>query len=480
MDYWVTVLIVILIVGITLDGLRRMRIAKRESIRLSRNAQRADLEVGAPVSSSEFPSGGARVVQVRDPKDALHRNENVRKKFEAGMITKGAPRRIPEQVALNLEESVPMLMDSVEHADAQHSDDETDDFLFRDVDDADLHALEAADLAEHDDTYDEDLDDAPTAGRNYINYSDADDDVDQEHEDYHDPREPQLGSFEDLYDDESGPYRESAPRPLSEKMEALEKAPLAGRYAASPAAKAADTPCAMDMDSLALGARTSARAVNITTTAAAAKQQKASPSETPKPETSYPEARKQEAPKRQESPKPEVTQGQSVKHELSKAPASKKEPTQKPSEPEYHEPDEVLIINVMAKPGCRFSGADLLDALMSEGMKFGDMDIFHRYRDNYREGPIIFSLANMVVPGTFNLAEMDDFSTPGVSIFLSLPVAIESLAAYNDMAKTAKNLAEALGAELKDENRSVMTSQTIEHGRQRVIEYERKKKLARA
>ena len=65
-------------------------------------------------------------------------------------------------------------------------------------------------------------------------------------------------------------------------------------------------------------------------------------------------------------------------------------------------------------------------------------------------------------------------------MFLSLPVAGESLAAFNDLSVTAKNLANALGAELKDENRSVMTPQTIEHGRQRVIEYERKRKLARA
>lgn len=39
-------------------------------------------------------------------------------------------------------------------------------------------------------------------------------------------------------------------------------------------------------------------------------------------------------------------------------------------------------------------------------------------------------------------------------------------------------IATKLDGELKDENRSVMTRQTIEHGRQRVMEYERQQKLA--
>ncbi|MFL0809296.1 MAG: cell division protein ZipA [Agarilytica sp.] len=153
---------------------------------------------------------------------------------------------------------------------------------------------------------------------------------------------------------------------------------------------------------------------------------------------------------------------------------------QKQAEQDYSEPDEVLIMNVMSRPGEQILGADLLNALMSEGLKFGEMEIFHRHKANDGDGPILYSVANMVMPGTFNLAAMESFQTPGISIFLSLPVAGECIAAYNDMATTAKNLAEQLGAELKDENRSVMTAQTIEHGRQRVVEYERKRKLAKA
>jgi cell division protein ZipA len=134
----------------------------------------------------------------------------------------------------------------------------------------------------------------------------------------------------------------------------------------------------------------------------------------------------------------------------------------------------------MARRGEMFAGPELLEAMVSQGLRYGDMDIFHRHESEDGRGQILFSAANMVVPGTFDLSAMEDFFTPGISMFLSLPIASDSLAAYNLMANTAQHIAEVLGGELKDENRSVMTRQTIEHGRQRVIEYERKRRLAKS
>ena len=88
-------------------------------------------------------------------------------------------------------------------------------------------------------------------------------------------------------------------------------------------------------------------------------------------------------------------------------------------------------------------------------------------------------MANMVVPGTFDLNNIENFETPGVSFFLTLPIESDSMTAFEMMVGTAKALCDNLGGELKDENRSVMTQQTIEHCRQRVREFERKQ-LSRA
>ena len=144
------------------------------------------------------------------------------------------------------------------------------------------------------------------------------------------------------------------------------------------------------------------------------------------------------------------------------------------------EPDEVLVINVMAPGGKKFRGQELLDVVLECDLRYGEMQIFHRHEDSSGSGPHLFSMINMVKPGTFDLDSMAEFETPGVSLFMTLPMKANSVQAFNTMALTANTLAEKLGGELKDETRSAMTNQTLEHCRQRILEYERKRQLAGA
>ena len=160
------------------------------------------------------------------------------------------------------------------------------------------------------------------------------------------------------------------------------------------------------------------------------------------------------------------------------SPRAESRPRQKPREKSPVE--EVLIINIMAREGDCFEGNDLLRAMMSSGMRFGDMNIFHYHAGGGDDGPVIFSLANMVVPGVFDLGLMEEFTTPGVSLFLALPIDGEAIKAFELMLSVSRHIAEQLGGELKDENRSVFTAQTAEHYRQRVMEYQRRRALARA
>ena len=121
MREWLTVIIVLLILGILLDGMRRMRAHRRDHLRMKhRVVARADTDNNdAEANASEFPSGGARVAAYRDPDHALNVNKIVKESHTASRWTRGAPNRIPEQVSLNLDTPVPMLMDSVE----EHSSD---------------------------------------------------------------------------------------------------------------------------------------------------------------------------------------------------------------------------------------------------------------------------------------------------------------------------------------------------------------------
>jgi cell division protein ZipA len=136
------------------------------------------------------------------------------------------------------------------------------------------------------------------------------------------------------------------------------------------------------------------------------------------------------------------------------------------------EPSEVIVVNIMARKGYSFAGDDLSPVLISAGLKFGEMNIFHHRLHNENKGPVIFSVANALNPGTFDLNKLDEFSTIGISLFLALPTAINNLEALEQMLTAAQQIRSALDGELKDDNRNVMTAQTIEHYRQRVRDFE--------
>ncbi len=142
---------------------------------------------------------------------------------------------------------------------------------------------------------------------------------------------------------------------------------------------------------------------------------------------------------------------------------------------EPSEPAEVLVVNVMSREDELFAGRDLLQVLISAGLKHGDMNIFHKHLHNDPESPAIFSVANILNPGTFDLDAMDDFSTRGISLFLAMPAVISNRDAFEEMLRTAQQIRAALDGELRDDHRSVMTPQTIEHYRQRIHDYELRK-----
>ena len=148
------------------------------------------------------------------------------------------------------------------------------------------------------------------------------------------------------------------------------------------------------------------------------------------------------------------------------------EPEEQEAHPEEFEHSEVLVLNVAARDGRVFSGDDLLRVLITSGLKFGDMNIFHKRLSKEHQGTVVFSVANMLNPGTFDLNNMDDFTTLGISFFLALPTPINNLDAFEQMLDVAQEIRATLGGDLKDDHRNAMTGQTIEHYRQRIRDFE--------
>ncbi len=140
------------------------------------------------------------------------------------------------------------------------------------------------------------------------------------------------------------------------------------------------------------------------------------------------------------------------------------------------EPDAVLVLSVITDDA-PFEGSTLLQILLACGMRFGDMNIFHATDD---QGRLQYSAANAFNPGTFDLDDIEQFSTRGVTFFLQLPCRANPMDAFEAMVQAATTLSTYLGGELLDESRSVMTSQTLTHYRERIRDYQRSQLVNRA
>ncbi|WP_445619383.1 cell division protein ZipA C-terminal FtsZ-binding domain-containing protein [Kushneria sp. Sum13] len=139
--------------------------------------------------------------------------------------------------------------------------------------------------------------------------------------------------------------------------------------------------------------------------------------------------------------------------------------------------EEIVVISVMSRDEDGFHGPDLLQLVLACGLRLDERGVFHRFETESSQSPLQFSMVNVVKPGTFDLEIMEEDATPGVTFLMPMPSAESSREAFEAMFETAMVLVRNLGGELKDENHSVMTGQTVEFARQRVHEFERRWRL---
>jgi len=128
---------------------------------------------------------------------------------------------------------------------------------------------------------------------------------------------------------------------------------------------------------------------------------------------------------------------------------------------------ELLVVHLMANKEEFCSGQLLLDKVVELGLRYGAMKIFHRHTDEDGSGPILFSMANLHNPGTFDLSTIAGLESMGVTLFMTPSELAKPAAIFDLMMDTAEQLADELQFNIMDESRSSMTKQTIDHYRQR-------------
>ncbi|WP_462157816.1 cell division protein ZipA [Pseudoalteromonas sp. GB56] len=145
--------------------------------------------------------------------------------------------------------------------------------------------------------------------------------------------------------------------------------------------------------------------------------------------------------------------------------------TQAPEQDDQVQPEDFVIIHVHMPEGLQMQGAKLLPLVLTLGFKYDEDGFFHRHEQTSGQGPVLFRMVNMYNPGTFDIDNMEQFATAGVSLFMTLPNEGEAMATFNMLHSAAKKLADEFGAELLDHKREPLSVNTVREYVEKVREY---------
>lgn len=135
--------------------------------------------------------------------------------------------------------------------------------------------------------------------------------------------------------------------------------------------------------------------------------------------------------------------------------------------------DRIVSLYVAAKAGNKLRGQDIVVAAEKAGLTFGHMEVFHRLVDGKPELGPIFSVANIIKPGSFEMSRIADIETPAIAFFLTLPAPVPALDAWETMEPAAQRMADLLDGVVLDEERNTLGRQRIQHIRDELRAYDR-------
>lgn len=135
--------------------------------------------------------------------------------------------------------------------------------------------------------------------------------------------------------------------------------------------------------------------------------------------------------------------------------------------------DKIVTLYIAARAGNVLRGPDIVVAAEKTGLTYGHMQIFHRLLEGRPERGPVFSVANIMKPGSFDMATVQSLETPAIAFFLTLPAPVSALDAWEMMLPTAERMAELLDGVLLDESRNALGRQRVQHLRDELRAYDR-------
>lgn len=110
--------------------------------------------------------------------------------------------------------------------------------------------------------------------------------------------------------------------------------------------------------------------------------------------------------------------------------------------------ESLLVQLFVVARGEPFDGSAVQAVAERQHLTPGEMDIYHRHNLDSSGQRALFSMANLVNPGTFPFDEMERFTTPGVALFTQLEGQPSDLMVYDELVQTARSMADTLGGDL--------------------------------
>ena len=146
--------------------------------------------------------------------------------------------------------------------------------------------------------------------------------------------------------------------------------------------------------------------------------------------------------------------------------------TTKIAEKTIEEPTDIFVFNVVARDGSELGGHELLQFFLTSGFRYGHMNIFHRHEHADGTGEVLFSIANMMAPGTFDLDSMEQFHSQGISFFLTAPNDnIDIKNAFELMLRAVVQIADEFNCDVLNEQRGTLTEAQFIEYRSRLLQY---------
>jgi cell division protein ZipA len=135
--------------------------------------------------------------------------------------------------------------------------------------------------------------------------------------------------------------------------------------------------------------------------------------------------------------------------------------------------DKIVTLYIAARVCEKLRGPDIVVAAEKAGLTYGHMNVFHRLVEGHPERGPVFSVANIMKPGSFDMGSIQSLETPAIAFFLTLPAPSAALDAWEMMLPTAERMAELLDGVLLDESRNALGRQRVQHLRDELRAYDR-------